>query len=89
MNDDLIKVNHQLGRQIELYDKKLSIAIEGLEAIIFEGSDNLKIAEKTLEAMNDCNKENPQDRSENEQGAVQVRSIVVGSDGRKLFNIPF
>ena len=27
MNDDLIKVNHQLGRQIELYDKKLSIAI--------------------------------------------------------------
>ena len=66
MSDELMKINHQLGKQIELLNKKLSVAIEGLEAIIFEGSDNLKIAEKTLTAMNDCNKEIPQNNSENE-----------------------
>ena len=66
MSDELMKINHQLGKQVELLSKKLSVAIEGLEAIIFEGSDNLRIAEKTLTAMNDCNKENPQEESENE-----------------------
>ena len=66
MNDDLIAINHQLGKQLELYSMKLAIAIEGLEAIIFEGSDNLKIAEKTLEAMQDCEKEFPQEKSEKE-----------------------
>ena len=87
--NELLKINNSLGKENELLATKLAIAIEGLEAIISEGSDNLKIAEKTLEAMNDCNKEIPRDNPENEQGAVQVRVIVVGSDGRKLFNIPF
>ena len=64
--NDLLRINQSLGMENELQAKKLAIAIEGLEAIISEGSDNLRIAEKTLEAMNDCNKENPQDRSENE-----------------------
>ena len=66
MNDDLIKINHQLGKQIELLSKKIGVAIEGLEAIIFEGSDNLKIAEKTLQAILDCEKEFPHEESEQE-----------------------
>ena len=70
--NELLNINHSHGIENELQAKKLAIAIEGLEAIISEGSDNLRIAEKTLEAMNDCNRENPQDKSENEQGAVQV-----------------
>ena len=64
--NELLKINHSLGKENELLTTKLAIAIEGLEAIISEGSDNLKIAEKTLEAMNDCNRKNPQDKSENE-----------------------
>ena len=66
MNDDLIAINHQLGKQLELLSKKIGVAIEGLEAIIFEGSDNLKIAEKTLEAMKSCDKEFPHEESEQE-----------------------
>ena len=64
--NELLKINHSLGKENELLTTKLAIAIEGLEAIISEGSDNLKIAEKTLEAMNDCNRDIPQDNSENE-----------------------
>ena len=60
MNDDLIIINHQLGKEIELLVKKLDIAIVGLEAIISEGSDNLNIAEKTIKAMKDCDEELPQ-----------------------------
>lgn len=64
--NELLKINHSLGKENELIAKKLAIAIEGLEVIISEGSDNLRIAEKTLTAMNDCNKEIPQDNSESE-----------------------
>ena len=60
MNDDLIIINHQLGKEIELLVKKLDIAIVGLEAIISEGSDNLNIAEKTIKAIEDCDEELPQ-----------------------------
>ena len=59
MNDDLIIINHQLGKQIQLLIKKLDIAIVGLEAIISEGSDNLNIAEKTIQAIEDCDIELP------------------------------
>tara|TARA_R110002020_G_scaffold60402_3_gene163666 strand:+ start:418 stop:615 length:198 start_codon:yes stop_codon:yes gene_type:complete len=64
MNDDLIKINHQLGKQIELLAQKLGVAIEGLEAIIFEGSDNLNISAKTLQAIKDCDKEFPHEKPE-------------------------
>ena len=57
MNDDLIIINHQLGKEIELLVKKLDIAIVGLEAIISEGSDNLNIAEKTMQAIEDVDSE--------------------------------
>ena len=60
MNDDLIIINHQLGKEIELLVKKLDIAIVGLAAIISEGSDNLNIAEKTIKAIEDCDEELPQ-----------------------------
>ena len=55
MNNDLMSINHSLGKQIELLEKQLSIAIVGLEAIISEGSDNLKIAEKTIQEVNSYN----------------------------------
>ena len=51
MNDDLMGINHQLGMQLEIITKQLDIAIVGLKAIISEGSDNLKIAEKTLQEI--------------------------------------
>ena len=51
MSDEFIKINHTLGKQLEVITKKLDIAIVGLEAIISEGSDNLKIAEKTLQEI--------------------------------------
>ena len=83
--NDLININHQLGKQIRLYSMKLAIAIEGLEAIISDGSDNLKIAEKTLEAMQDCDKQFPQEQSEKEQGAVQVGLYCgLGVDGSQV-----
>tara|TARA_R100000808_G_C2105049_1_gene120932 strand:+ start:171 stop:338 length:168 start_codon:yes stop_codon:yes gene_type:complete len=44
--------------------QKLDIAIVGLKAIISEGSDNLNIAEKTLQAIIDCEKQLPQEESE-------------------------
>ena len=66
MNDDLIAINHQLGIQSQLLYQKLNIAEQGLNAIILEGSDNLKIAEKTLEAMKGCDKEFPHEESEQE-----------------------
>ena len=50
-NDDLMGINHQLGMQLEIITKQLDIAIVGLKAIISEGSDNLKIAEKTLQEI--------------------------------------
>ena len=55
MNNDLMSINHSLGKQIELLEKQLSIAIVGLEAIISEGSDNLKIAEKTIQEVKSYN----------------------------------
>lgn len=66
MNDDLIAINHQLGIQSQLLQQKLKIAKKGLNVIILEGSDNLKIAEKTLEAMKGCDKEFPHEESEQE-----------------------
>ena len=51
MNDDLMGINHQLGMELELISKQLKIAIVGLKAIISEGSDNLNIAEKTLQEI--------------------------------------
>jgi len=61
MNDDLLKINQHLGKQIEILTEKLNIGIVGLKAIISEGSDNLNIAEKTLKAMEDCGKDSPQE----------------------------
>ena len=60
-NDDFININHTLGKQIEVLERKLSIAIVGLSAIISEGSDNLKIAEKTIQEIKNC--ELPQDNN--------------------------
>ena len=47
-------INHQLGDMLTLATKKLEVAIEGLNAIISEGSDNLNIAEKTLKEIENC-----------------------------------
>ena len=55
MNNDLMSINHSLGKQIELLEKQLSIAIVGLEAIISNNSDTLKIAEKTIQEVNSYN----------------------------------
>ena len=52
MNDDLLKINQELGKELELIVKKLDIAIVGLEAIISNNCDTLKIAEKTIEEVN-------------------------------------
>ena len=54
-NDDFIRINQALGKQVELLAKKLDVAIVGLNAIISEGSDNLNIAEKTIQEINSCN----------------------------------
>ena len=48
-------------KYIFLFLKKLNIAEQGLNAIILEGSDNLNIAEKTLQEIKNCNL--PQDDS--------------------------
>ena len=64
--NELLKINHSLGMENELLKEKIDVAKQGLGAIISNGVDTLKIAEKTLTAINDCNKENPQDKSENE-----------------------
>ena len=50
----LKSINHQLGNMFTLVTKKLEVAIEGLNAIISEGSDNLNIAEKTLKEIENC-----------------------------------
>lgn len=55
MNDDLMNINQQLGIELQLLVKKLDVAIVGLKAIISEGSDNLNIAEKTLQEIDNCN----------------------------------
>ena len=55
MNDDLININQQLGIELQSLVKKLDVAIVGLKAIISEGSDNLNIAEKTLQEIDNCN----------------------------------
>ena len=62
-NDDIMGINHQLGMQLEIITKQLDIAIVGLIAIISEGSDNLNIAEKTLQEINNYNspQTDPQD----------------------------
>ena len=52
MNDNLLKINQELGKELELIVKKLVIAIVGLEAIISNNCDTLKIAEKTIEEVN-------------------------------------
>ena len=51
MNDDLIHINHSLGKQLEETQKKLEIAIVGLKALISNNCDTLKIAEKTLQEI--------------------------------------
>ena len=55
MNDDLMNINQQLGIELQLLVRKLDVAIVGLKAIISEGSDNLNIAEKTLQEIDNCN----------------------------------
>ena len=55
MYDDFKSINNALGNQIELLDRKFSIAFVGLEAIISEGSDNLNIAEKTIQEIKSLN----------------------------------
>ena len=50
----LKSINHQLGDMFTLATKKLDFAIEGLNAIISEGSDNLNIGKKTLEEIENC-----------------------------------
>ncbi|OUU77171.1 MAG: hypothetical protein CBC27_00935 [Opitutia bacterium TMED67] len=59
MNDDLLKINQQLGNELKLLANRLHIAIVGLEAIISNNCDTLKIAEKTLEEVE--NLKQPQD----------------------------
>ena len=56
--DDLIEDNQRLSNQVkakqiilEVLNKKLDIAIVGLEAIISNNSDTLKIAEKTIQEV--------------------------------------
>ena len=44
-----------LGIELQLLVRKLDVAIVGLKAIISEGSDNLNIAEKTLQEIDNCN----------------------------------
>lgn len=56
MNDDLININHSLGKQIEELQSKLEIAIVGLKAVISNNCDTLKIAEKTLQEIEQQNK---------------------------------
>ena len=54
-SDDLININHQLGIELQLLTKQLDIAIVGLEAIISNNSDTLKIAEKTIQEVENYN----------------------------------
>ena len=64
--NELHKINNALGNHNRLLIMKLAVAIQGLEAIISEGSDNLRIAKKTIEAIDDCDKNFPQEQSEKE-----------------------
>ena len=64
--NELHKINNTLANHNRSLSMKLEVAIAGLEAIISEGSDNLRIAEKTLKAINDCDKQIPQEQSEKE-----------------------
>ena len=43
-----------LEEYINILERQKDIAIIGLEVIISEGSDNLHIAEKTLEEIKEC-----------------------------------
>ena len=54
-SDDLININHQLGIELQLLTKQLDIAIVGLKAIISNNSDTLKIAEKTIQEVENYN----------------------------------
>jgi len=51
MSDELLRINQELGKDLKLLVKKLDIAIVGLEAIISNNCDTLKIAEKTIEEV--------------------------------------
>ena len=56
MSDELININHSLGNQLEETQKKLEIAIVGLKALISNNCDTLKIAEKTLQEIENQDK---------------------------------
>jgi len=56
MSDDFIDINHSLGKQLEEISKKLEIAIVGLNAVISNNCDTLKIAEKTLQEIENQDK---------------------------------
>ena len=56
MRDELININHSLGKQLEEMSKKLDIAIVGLKAVISNNCDTLKIAEKTLQEIDNQDK---------------------------------
>ena len=51
MSDELLRINQELGKDLKLLVKKLDIAIVGLEAIISNNCDTLKISEKTIEEV--------------------------------------
>ena len=51
MSDEFLNINHSLGKQLEETQKKLEIAIVGLKALISNNCDTLKIAEKTLQEI--------------------------------------
>ena len=46
-----MSINHSLGKQLEEKQRKLEIAIVGLKALISNNCDTLKIAEKTLQEI--------------------------------------
>lgn len=60
--DEYVK---NLEKLVKTLTVKLNIGIIGLNEIISEGSYNHNIAEKTLEAIKDCDEKLPQE-SENE-----------------------
>ena len=63
--ENLIIENKRLLKHNRIIATQLSIAIEGLEALVSIG-DIAGIPQKTLSAMEKCEKESLQDNSENE-----------------------
>ena len=60
----IINENKRLSRLNKALEKKLSVAIEGLEVLVSDG-DILGIPQKTLNEINLLDKELPQDNNTN------------------------